>query len=220
MNENPTRPNSHQGGRGNVQPAGSRPVPVDALVYPLLVVSRSTHPQLLERVAAGDTNAVREVIDTYGNLVWSLARRFTPTEADAEEAVQEIFFQLWRKADQFDRDAGKEVTFVSLIARRQLIDRWRREKKHAPTGEIEHKPVALHDSAALEDDELARVAMDAFATLDDVAQRLLRLSIETGCSHTQIADITGMPLGSVKTRIRTALQRIRAAVGSKKGGGV
>ncbi len=180
--------------------------------YDVLIMALHHNPELLERVAAGDTGAVREVIDRYGNLVWSLARRFTQNEADAEEAVQEIFFQLWRKADQYDRDAGKEVTFVSLIARRQLIDRWRKEKRQARPMEIEHKPIAEHNSAALEDDEDAKRAMEAYTTLDNDAQTLLRLSIEHGHSHSEIAQITGMPLGTVKTKIRTGLRRIREAM--------
>ena len=185
-----------------------------------MVMALHTNPELLERVASGDQGAVREVIDRYGNLVWSLARRFTRNEADAEEAVQEIFFQLWRKADRYDRDAGKEVTFVSLVARRQLIDRWRREKKHAPAMQIEDKPVASNNSAALEDDELAHHALDAFGRLDDELQHLLRLSVESGCSHSQIADMTGLPLGTVKTKIRSGMQRIRAAVAKLTEGGV
>lgn len=167
---------------------------------------------LLERVAAGDAGAVREVIDRYGNLVWSLARRFTHSEVDAEEAVQDIFFQLWRKADRYDREAGAEVTFVSLLARRQLIDRWRREKKHDANVSLQHDAHAEVKPAALDDDELAHCALDAFSKLDSEAQHLLRLSVETGRSHSQIAELTGMPLGTVKTKIRTGLRRIRASV--------
>ncbi|GAB4547021.1 MAG: sigma-70 family RNA polymerase sigma factor [Phycisphaerales bacterium] len=178
-----------------------------------------TDPQLLERVAAGDTGAVREVIDRYAGLVWSLARRFTASEADAEEAVQEIFFQLWRKADRYDREAGREVTFVSLVARRQLIDRWRREKRREEAVAFDTQAVQPDRAAALEDDELAREAMKAYQTLDHDAQRLLRLSIERGRSHAQIAELTGLPLGTVKTKIRTALRRVREAVLRTQEGG-
>lgn len=183
------------------------------VVYALSKMVERISDNLLERVAAGDTGAVREVIDTYGNLVWSLARRFTATEADAEEAVQDIFFVLWRKADQYDRAAGAEVTFIALIARRQLIDRWRRESKHAKVGsEYEPKGVPSRASARLEEDELSSVAFEEYAKLDHDAQHLLRLSIESGCSHSTISEMTGIPLGTVKTKIRTAMRRIRERV--------
>ncbi len=80
---------------------------------------------LLQRIAGGDRSAVAACIDTYSGLVWSLARRFLQNEADAEETVQEIFLELWEKAARFDPGVAGEVTFVSMIARRRLIDRRR-----------------------------------------------------------------------------------------------
>ena len=80
---------------------------------------------LLSRVAKGDTAAIDECLDRYGGLVWSLARRLSPTTADAEDAVQEIFIDLWRSAGRYSEQLGEEVTFVSTLARRRLIDRLR-----------------------------------------------------------------------------------------------
>ena len=96
---------------------------------------------ILARVASGDANAVRECIDEFGGLVWAIARRMARTRADAEDAVQEIFIDVWKSAGRFDPAQGSEKVFVSTIARRRLIDRLRRTK-------MNH----LHDSEeALED---------------------------------------------------------------------
>src|SRR5678816_3425476 len=88
---------------------------------------------LLGRVAAGVPGAVDECIARYGGLVWTLARRFSSNSADAEDATQEIFLDLWRSAARFDPIAASETTFVALIARRRLIDRRRRRQRRGDT---------------------------------------------------------------------------------------
>jgi len=178
-------------------------------------MARPTDTPVLERIAAGDPAAVREALDLYGDLVWSLARRFTRTEADAEEAVQDIFVLLWRKSAQFDPSKGREATFVSVLARRMLIDRWRRTSRDpAPVSSRAgaETSAGATDGDFLERDEATAAALEAFAELDEEVQTVLRLSVEHGCSHGAISDITGMPLGSVKTRVRTGLRRIREAL--------
>ena len=76
-------------------------------------------------MAAGDPLAVQECLDAYGGLVWSLARRMFQSRDDAEDAVQEIFVDIWRNADRFDPAQASETTFIAMIARRRLIDRLR-----------------------------------------------------------------------------------------------
>ena len=73
---------------------------------------------LLEKIASGHRSAVSDCVNRYGGLVWSLARRFTATQADAEDAVQEIFISLWKSAERFDSSKSSEMTFVAMIARR------------------------------------------------------------------------------------------------------
>jgi RNA polymerase sigma-70 factor (ECF subfamily) len=93
----------------------------------------SVSDPILVRVAAGDGTAVRACQDTFGGLVWSIARRMLGATAEAEDAVQEVFIELWRSAGRYDPERGTEVQFVATIARRRIIDRVRRLGVGAPT---------------------------------------------------------------------------------------
>jgi RNA polymerase sigma factor (sigma-70 family) len=85
----------------------------------------TTTQSILERVAAGDTAAVSECLDRYGDLVWSLARRYLRNATDAEDAVQDIFIDIWGSSARYDRNIASEVAFISTSARRRLIDKIR-----------------------------------------------------------------------------------------------
>lgn len=175
----------------------------------------SVNETLLRRVAAGDESAVQACIDRFGGLVWSLARRLLPTAADLDDAVQEVFVEVWRNAYKYDEGVASETAFVAMLARRRLIDRRRRLERR-------HDRDQLPDSAA--DDatatpvglglaEEARAAADAFEQLSSEQRRCLRLSVYEGLSHEKIAASTGLPLGTVKTHVRRGLIKIRQLLG-------
>lgn len=169
---------------------------------------------LLTRIAAGDASAVRACLVRYGGLVWSLTRRFC-TPAEAEDAVQEIFIELWKNAARFDPERGSEVTFIATIARRRLIDRRRRQAR-SPDPEPLAFDVASDGSSPvrkLETLEEAKVAQEALEQLRPEQQEVLKLSIYDGWSHQQIADRLEMPLGTVKTHVRRGLARVRELLG-------
>ncbi len=178
---------------------------------------------ILQRVAGGDSDAVRECTERYGGLVWSLARRWSPTRADAEDAVQDVFVSVWRNAGRFDPTVAKESTFVAMIARRRLIDRMRKAGRRP--GEVElnegSSRAGIDDLGArgvpAELGEDAARAEAAMRELSEDQQRVLRLSIMHGVSHEKIAAATGMPLGTVKTHIRRGLIKLRGILG--EGGG-
>lgn len=166
---------------------------------------------ILERVAAGEKAAVQECIDRYGGLVLSLARRLCPPSAEVDDAVQEVFIELWNKAERFDRALASEATFVAMIARRRLIDLRRRLERHAGAGELSEALVApgasVSERAEVGDEALA--ARKAFRELKPDEQRVLELAVWNGLSHQQIAGATGLPLGTVKTHARRGLARLR-----------
>lgn len=179
---------------------------------------------LLTRVAAGDAKAVSACLDRYANLVWSLARRFTSSQAEAEDAVQEVFIDLWSSAGRYDESKASETTFVAMIARRRLIDRLRKTRRE-PTMEELGAAVEMDvpgPAAEVElKDEAAR-ASRLIRTLKPEQQKIIKLAVYHGHTHQSIADTLGLPLGTVKTHLRRGLMRIRDAMqapGASPGGG-
>ncbi len=174
---------------------------------------------LLERIASGDSGAVQQVLDTYGGLVYSLARRLSRNDQDADDAAQDIFLDVWRSAPRYDPSLGAEVTFIATIARRRLIDRARKAGRDSPrtTLVVEPEQSGSRDSAERieRSDDLGK-AQAALETLSSDQQRVLRLSIYHGLSHERIAEATGLPLGTVKTHTRRGLIRLRELLGVAK----
>lgn len=174
---------------------------------------------ILARVAAGLPDAMDECIGAYGGLVWSLAVRMTAGREEAEEAVQEIFIDVWKHAGRFDPSVASEATFIAMIARRRLIDHRRRRSvrlRHvrlesrteitapAATGEVELHDEYRHVSRLLE-------------SLRPEEQLVLRLALGEGCSQAVIAERTGMPMGTVKSHARRGLIRLRELVRQSAG---
>ena len=95
------------------------------------------NPSVLQRIASGDSAAVRDCIEQYGALVWSLARRLSRSPSDAEDATQEIFLDIWRSAGRFDAAQGSDKVFIAMIARRRLIDRLRKTSAEPPMDPVE-----------------------------------------------------------------------------------
>jgi RNA polymerase sigma-70 factor (ECF subfamily) len=171
---------------------------------------RPPEPPLLGRVAAGDAVAIRECLARYGNLVWSIARRFDPT--DAEDAVQEIFLDLWKSAARFDEGIASETAFVVMIARRRLIDRRRMRRRRPTTEQLPDVPTHVDPSASPATCVEASQAARALDALRPEQRQVLVLSTCHGLSHGEIATQTGMPLGTVKAHARRGLLSIRAAL--------
>jgi RNA polymerase sigma-70 factor (ECF subfamily) len=173
------------------------------------------HDFLLTRIAAGDQSAVPDCVARYGPLVWTLAQRRLKNVADAEDAVQEVFIDLWRSAERFDPGVAEEITFVAMIARRRLIDRIRKDARRPAAAPLDAagSSAAVDPGAAVGDrievGEEARLAAEQFDRLPSDAQRVLRLSIFDGLSHGEIAAQTSLPLGTVKSHIRRGLDTLR-----------
>lgn len=185
-------------------------MPQDGRSSPLNTPAGTPVP-LLPSIAAGDQKAVQEFIGRYGGLVWSLARRMSWNDSEAEDAVQEIFVDVWKSASRFDPLVASEVTFVAMIARRRLIDRRRKQTRQPDIGTINESVPSSSErpEAKAELGQEAGIAMEALAQLSPEQQRVLRLSIFHGLSHDRIARATGLPLGTVKTHARRGLIRIR-----------
>lgn len=166
---------------------------------------------VLPRIARGEEPAVQECVDQYGALIWSLARRLSPSPADAEDAVQEIFIDLWKNADRFDSSKGSETTFIAMIARRRLIDRLRKFKRQPTTEGIPESDFLAAEVSADRveiEDEAAHLA-EYVQKLKPQQQEVLRLSVHHGWSQQKISEYLSLPLGTVKTHVRRALIKVR-----------
>lgn len=170
-----------------------------------------TQAPLLPRIAAGEQAAVAECLTRYGGLVWSLARRFCSSQQAAEDAVQEIFLNIWKAAERFDPTLSAETTFVAMIARRKLIDlnrkRKRKETSDFPLEEVTSSSQSASELAEISDE--AKKAHDLLEQLPPDQQQVIKLSVYNGMSHSKIAEATGLSLGTVKTHIRRGLLRLR-----------
>ncbi len=170
---------------------------------------------ILKRIASGDKTAVQECLDTYGGLVWSLARRMSPNSNDAEDAVQEIFIDVWKNAGRFDETQSSETTFVAMIARRRLIDRLRKDNRQPFIDSLDD----ILDEPENGDQSIqvyveAKEAAEAMKNLRPEERQILHLSIVQGFSHQEISDALDIPLGTVKTHARRGLIKVREVLGA------
>lgn len=169
---------------------------------------------ILERIGAGEADALQACIDRYTGLVWSLARRFGLCHADAEDVVQEIFLDIWKSASRFDASKSPEASFVALIARRRLID-WRRRQR--PGREVASTEMAADRAefesnstmAPIELEEESARALRALNKLPQEQRQVLRLALGEGWTHREISERRNIPLGTVKTHVRRGLIQIR-----------
>ena len=146
--------------------------------------------------------------------MWSLARRFSPDFHDIEDAVQDVFIDVWRHAVRFKPEIAPETAFVATIARRRLIDRYRRrrrEREVAPLGDAIDVPAGPEEDIASRGEDIERVR-ESMGALRLDERRVLELAAYQGLSQAQIAAATSLPLGTVKTHTRRGLERLRRLV--------
>lgn len=170
---------------------------------------------ILQRIADGDGSAIQDCLDKYGGLVWSIARKMLRNSEDAEDAVQEIFVDVWKNAERFDESKSSETTYIAMIARRRLIDRIRYSTRRISADSLDDvllEPFTRADKDMQVSIEAGQAA-EAMRTLRPEQQQVLRLSIIQGMSHQEISDATGMPLGTVKTHARRGLLQVRENLG-------
>jgi len=165
-----------------------------------------THDALVCRLQSGDPDALAQLYDTYAGVVSALAHRILRDAAEVEEVVQEVFLQAWRQAARFDPRRGTLPAWLVTMARSRALDRVRRRAVRKETSE-EAAPAS--SPPGLEGPLAVRTAL---TTLSADQRRALELAFYDGLTHAEIARQLGQPLGTVKTRIRTAMLRLRAAL--------
>jgi RNA polymerase sigma-70 factor (ECF subfamily) len=168
----------------------------------------------MRRILSGDEMALGLLYDRYGTRVYSVAKRILQDEGAAEEVLQDIFHQLWRNAASFDSERGALGSWLLVMARNRSIDRLRRRPPTAP----QEVAATLHGfgpnvESAAATYELAERVREALRALPEAQREAMDLAYFEGLTQTEIAKRTGDPLGTVKTRLRTALATLRAELG-------
>jgi RNA polymerase sigma-70 factor (ECF subfamily) len=187
-----------------------------------MLSARSSSPaadrELMARAAAADERAMTELYDRYGTLVYSVAYRIVGQRADAEEVVVDAFTQAWREAARFEAERGSVAAWLTMIARSRALDlvraRGRRERlADAAAGSDggSGEPDAPAADRA-EDDERRWVVKLALEGLSAPQRQAIELAFFEGLSQSEIAERLNEPLGTVKTRVRLGMQKLRESL--------
>jgi RNA polymerase sigma-70 factor (ECF subfamily) len=163
---------------------------------------------LIRRLTRGDHKALGEFYDLYAGLVNGLAIRILRDPAEAEDTVQEVFVQVWRQAARFDPSRGTPEAWLCTMARTRALDRLR--KRTSRREEPEQAQAGTSQAPRNEEALAVRRALDE---LPQEQRRALELAYYEGLTQSEIAERLGEPLGTVKTRIRTAMIRLRGVLG-------
>jgi len=167
----------------------------------------------MDALLAGDDDAVRALYARFGRPVYTMGLRLLGTREAAEELTQDVFLTAWRKAARFDPSRGRLSTWLMTIAHNLAVDRLRREtgvtRPHLVlVDEVPDLPGVRDEESLVMDRD---TAVRALATLTDAERRLLARAYFRGMTAREIAEGDGIPLGTVKTRLRAALIKVRKA---------
>lgn len=163
---------------------------------------------LMDRVRVREQGAMAEIFDRYAGLVYSVALSVLRDSGQAEDVAQEIFFQLWRSPDSFSSSRGSLGAWLLVVARNRAIDHLRQRRPGAPVDEV-----VIDSTTNLQNEAERSILMQRvrgfIGDLPQEQQQSLQMAFFDGLSHSEIAEKTGQPLGTVKTRIRSALTSLR-----------
>lgn len=175
--------------------------------------------RLVRSVAGGSSDALGQLYDRYASTVYGLAKRVVHVAEDAEEVVQDVFAQIWRDAGRYQASRATVAGWVVMLTRARAIDRLRARHARPDVGQgTDSGPVRV--AAASPDPENVSISSEeaghvrqALTGLPDPQRELVHLAYYEGLTHTEIAERTGVPLGTVKTRLRDGMIRLRQVMG-------
>jgi RNA polymerase sigma-70 factor (ECF subfamily) len=193
--------------------------------YPVEVWTNADDVALVRRMVDMDETALGALYDQWYGALYSLVLHLLQDPDEAEDVVEETFWQAWRKASSYEPSKGAVSTWLLTIGRRRALDRLRARKRHredpADASTFDDLPSSepdpLEDAATRERREQVREALRA---LPREQREVLELGYFTGLSQSEIAEATGQPLGTVKTRMRLAMQKLRDPLAAHSGGDV
>jgi RNA polymerase sigma-70 factor (ECF subfamily) len=183
----------------------------------LRTVEPAPERRILERMAAGEGDALRELYDIHARAVYSLAVRILRSQSDAEDIVQEVFVQAWRNATRYDASRGTVAGWLLMQAKSRAIDRLRARRARPEHTDDSQRPEPADATAGpdvqIVRGEQAERVREALEQLPRLQRTAVELAYYEGLTHAEIAEQLEQPLGTVKTRIRQGLLKLRQALG-------
>jgi RNA polymerase sigma-70 factor (ECF subfamily) len=171
---------------------------------------------LMALIKKGDDAALAELYRRHSPMLRSVIARIMNNESDIDDLIQEVFLELWNRAENYSEEKGKVLGWIVTLARRRAIDKLRKKQAYFRAEErLRLEPTAsLHHSVDEEASagELTGIFTKLFSQLPDAQRQALHLSYYCGMSQREIAAKTGIPLGTIKTRLELALRKIRSSV--------
>ena len=172
---------------------------------------------LVERVATGDQSALAALYDATNRLIYSLVLRVLGDMSSAEEVLIDVYAQVWRQAASYDADRGAPLAWMATMARSRAIDRlrsgWqeqRRKESLDVLGEATANAASPEELAAASERQM--LVREALNTLTPEQRQVIELAYYSGLSHSEIAEKLNQPLGTVKTRTRIGMKKLREAL--------
>ena len=169
---------------------------------------------LLERIAGRDAHALADLYDRFAPVALALASRVLGDRSEAEDVLQTVFTRVWQEAGRYDATKGSVATWLLSWIRNASIDRLRRREalQRATLHSVDRAPAPGHDDAAVDVSEEKEKLARAVADLPPDQRQVIELAYFEGLSQTQIAQRLGEPLGTVKTRMRLGMNKLRQAL--------
>ena len=172
--------------------------------------ARASDAALIERISQRDESALAELYDRYAGMLTSVLTRVARDAQAAEEILQDVFYQLWRTPERFDASRGSLPAWLVVICRNRAISRLR--KKNPAAGEELTEgmvPLPFNLESEVSQQQMLGRVRGAMDTLPSEQRAAVELAYFEGMTHSEIAARTGDPLGTVKTRLRTAMETLR-----------
>ena len=181
---------------------------------PGAVLDSFSEAQLLARVAKKDAQALAEFYDRTAPVLFTLAKSILIDAALAEDVLQEVYVQIWEKAEVFDPTLGKPISWALALTRNKALDRLRSSKRRESAmqefAEVSENQASEPPAANVELKETADIVKQAMSGLPDKQRQAIELSLLRGLAHSEVAEVMGEPLGTVKAWIRRGIIEIRA----------
>ena len=175
----------------------------------------SDEPQWMTQIAQQNQTALSQLYDRYAQIIYSIAYRSLGSVEESEEVLMDVFAQVWRTADRYDQAKARVDTWLFMIARSRICDRLRSGQRR---GKVRDALIAFDavdqilENEDVEISERRELVATAMGKLPIEQRQVLELSYYGGLSHREISDQTGLALGTVKTRIRLGLDKLRSSL--------